>query len=92
MDRWLNVGVKGSAAWPKEEMTVEFRQHKFLLTPATRETEQSIHVKLRELSQIEALTLINRFLSVLSWCADQPDEGSIRLVRHGGSGRRPATV
>ena len=74
MDRWLNVGVKGSAAWPKEEMIVEFGRHKLLLKPATRETEQSIHIKLRGISDLEALTLINRFLSVLAWCSDQPME------------------
>jgi hypothetical protein len=74
MDRWLNVGVKGSAAWPSEEMAVEFGRHKLLLKPAKRETEQSIHIKLHDLSQVEALTLINRFLSVLAWCGDQPME------------------
>ncbi len=81
MDRWLNVGVIGSATWPPEETTVEFGRHKLLLKPATRETEQSIHIKLRGISQVEALTLVNRFLSVLSWCADQPMEN-----RYGWSG------
>ena len=81
MDRWLNVGVKGSAVWPTEETTVEFGGHKLVLKPATRETEQSVHINLRGISDADALTLINRFLSVLSWCDDQPMEN-----RYGWSG------
>jgi hypothetical protein len=46
MERWLNVGVKGSAIWPTQETTVEFGGHKLLLKPATRGTEQSIHINL----------------------------------------------
>ena len=74
MDRWLNVGIKGSAAWPTEETTVEFGGHKLVLKPATRETEQSIHFNLRGIPDVDALTLINRFLSILSWCGDRPME------------------
>ena len=81
MDRWLNVGVKGSAVWPTEETTVEFGGHKLVLKPATRETEQSVHINLRGISDVDALTLINRFLSILSWCDDQPMEN-----RYGWSG------
>jgi hypothetical protein len=33
-----------------------------------------VHVNLRGISDFEALTLINRFLSLLSWCDDQPME------------------
>ncbi|MGO9058113.1 MAG: hypothetical protein ACLQU2_12145 [Candidatus Binataceae bacterium] len=75
MERWLNIGVKGTAIWPTKETTVEFGGHKLLLKPATRDTEQSIHINLQGISgDVHALTLINRFLSVLSWCADQPME------------------
>ena len=81
MDRWLNVGVKGGAVWPTEETTVEFGGQKLVLKPATRETEQSVHINLRGISDVDALTLINRFLSVLSWCDDQPMEN-----RYGWSG------
>jgi len=81
MDRFLHVGVKGSAVWPTEETTVEFGGHKLVLKPATRETEQSVHINLQGISNVEALTLINRFLSVLSWCDDQPMEN-----RYGWSG------
>lgn len=81
MDRWLNVGVKGRAAWPTEETTVEFGGHRLVLKPATRETDQSVHINLRGISDVDALTLINRFLSTLSWCDDQSMEN-----RYGWSG------
>ncbi len=81
MDHWLNVGVRGSAIWPTAETVVEFGGHKLVLKPATRETEQSVHINLRWISDIDALTLINRFLSIISWCDDQPMEN-----RYGWSG------
>jgi hypothetical protein len=86
MNGWLNVGVRGGAAWPKQETTVEFGGHKLVLKPATRDTEQSVHIKLRGISEVDALTLINRFLSILSWCDDQPMEN-----RYGWAGN-PAPV
>jgi hypothetical protein len=81
MDRWLNVAVKGSASWPTEETTVVFQGKRLILKPATHDTEQSVHINLRGINGAEALTLINRFLSVLSWCDDQPMEN-----RYGWSG------
>ena len=81
MDRWLNVGVKGGAAWPTEETSIEFGGYTLVLKPATRDTDQSVHISLRVISEVEALTLINRFLSILSWCDNQPMEN-----RYGWSG------
>jgi hypothetical protein len=74
MAKWLNVGVKGGAIWPTKETIVEFGDQKLVLKPATRNTEQSVHIKLRGPSDADALTLINRFLSILAWCDDQPME------------------
>lgn len=71
MNCWLNIGVEGSAMWPTVETTVSFGGHDFLLRPATKETEQSIHINLVRISHIDAHTLINRFLSLLSWCDGQ---------------------
>jgi hypothetical protein len=61
VDRWLNVGVIGSAVWPTEETVVPFGGHKMLLKPATRDTEQSIHIELSGVSTVTAMTLIQRF-------------------------------
>lgn len=74
MDDWLNVTVRGTAIWPAEETTVQFGGHTLILKPMKRDTEQSIHINLRGTSEIEAQTIINRFLSLLSWIDDQPME------------------
>jgi hypothetical protein len=71
MDCWLNIGVKGGAIWPATETKINFEGYELILKPATRETEQSIHINLKNISELEAMTLINRFLSILSWCDDQ---------------------
>lgn len=74
MKQYLNVGVEGAACWPTEEKTISFGGHELILKPATRDTEQSVHINLRGIADIDALTLINRFLSILSWCDDQSME------------------
>jgi len=74
MDNWLNVGVVGTAMWPTTETRVQFAEHTLVLRPATRDTSQSIHINLVGISDQDALTLINQFLSVLTWCDDQPME------------------
>jgi len=82
MDNWLNVGVKGHATWPTEDTIIHFGGHELLLKPGTKNTEQSIHVNLKRISNHDALTLINRFLSILSWCDSSPMEN---LYGHSGS-------
>lgn len=71
MDYWLNIGVEGFAIWPSKETAVSFGGRELLLRPATKDTEQSIHINLIGINDVEALTLANRFLSVLSWCDGQ---------------------
>ncbi|MDP3049276.1 MAG: hypothetical protein Q8N12_07615 [Thermodesulfovibrionales bacterium] len=71
MDCWLNIGVLGGACWPTNESKINFGGRELILKPATKDTEQSIHINLKGISDIEALTLINRFLSILAWCDDQ---------------------
>ena len=70
--RFLNVGVDTQVTWPKQEMLVRFDRYHLVLMPRTKEHTQSIHVDLRanHLTDREALTVINRFLSVLAWCDD----------------------
>jgi len=71
--RFLNVGVDTQVTWPKQEMLVQFDRYHLVLMPKTKEHTQSIHVDLHanRLTDREALTVINRFLSVLAWCDDQ---------------------
>ena len=80
--RFLNVGVDNQVTWPREEMLIEFDRSRFVLMPKTREHVQSIHVDLHanRLSTEEAVTVINRFLSLLTWCDDQYTSRTRRLV------------
>lgn len=81
MHRWLHIGVLGGACWPTNESKITFGGHELILKPATKDTEQSVHINLKGISDIEAITLINRFLSILAWCDDQGMENF-----DGGSG------
>ncbi len=74
MDNWINVQIKGDAAWPIKEKKIKFGGHELLLKPLTKTTEPSVHINLKGITEKEALTLINRFLSILSWCDDVPME------------------
>jgi len=69
MDNWLNLGINGGGCWPKIETKITFGGHELLLKPATGVTEQSAHVNLnKKISWVDAMTLVSRFLSILSWC------------------------
>jgi hypothetical protein len=71
--RFVNVGVDNQVTWPKEETLVQFDRYTLVLMPMTRDHVQSIHIDLvaNKLSGHDALTVINRFLSVMTWCDDQ---------------------
>lgn len=71
--RFLNIGVDNQVTWPREEMLIEFDHYRLVLMPKTNEHVQSIHIDLHanRLSMEEAMTVINRFLSLLTWCDDQ---------------------
>lgn len=71
--RFLNVGVDNQVTWPREEMLIEFDRYKLVLMPKTNDHVQSVHIDLNanQLSMEEAITVINRFLSLLTWCDDQ---------------------
>lgn len=70
---YLNIGVDNQVDWPREELLVDFDSYKLVLMPKTAENIQSVHIDLRSnnLSMEEARTVINRFLSWLTWCDDQ---------------------
>ncbi len=69
---WLNCGVTTQAPWPKEKKEVKYGGHTFVLMPLTKDHSASIHIELRGISDVEGLTLINRFLSALGWKCDEP--------------------
>lgn len=71
--RFLNIGVENQLTWPREETVVQFDRYKLVLMPKTKDSVQSIHIDLtaNSLTDREALTVINRFLSIMTWCDDQ---------------------
>ena len=81
--RFINIGVENQVTWPKQETLVKFDQYQMVLMPKTREHVQSIHVDLTAnyLSDREAMTIINRFLSIMTWCDDQ-----FAIAQNGWSG------
>jgi hypothetical protein len=70
---FLNIGIDNQVTWPDKEMLIEFDRYKFVLMPKTKDHVQSIHIDLdaNRLSMEDAMTVINRFLSLLTWCDDQ---------------------
>lgn len=70
--RFLNIGVENQVTWPKEETLARFDRYQLVLMPKTADHVQSIHIDLAEnrLDNRSARTVINRFLSVMSWCDD----------------------
>jgi hypothetical protein len=75
---------------PRQEMVAKFDRYQFVLMPKTQEHVQSIHVDLaaNKLSDREAQTVINRFLSIMTWCDHQ---FAIALVRQSRSRRSTAS-
>jgi hypothetical protein len=67
---FLNLGVDTHATWPKEPARVLFAGHHLVLFPKTTDNAHSISIDLanERLDSGQARTLINRFLSLLSWC------------------------
>jgi hypothetical protein len=91
--RYLTKGVDNQVFWPRKETLVTFDRYTLVLFPKTKEHVQSISIDLTEnkLSLKEASTVINRFLSVLTWCDDQfavAHEGSAGSPIPGPVGRR----
>jgi hypothetical protein len=81
--RFLNVGVDNQVTWPKEEKLVKFDRYHLVLMPKSAENVQSVHLDLvaNQLDEHQAMTIINRFLSVMVWCDD-----NFAIAQHGWSG------
>ena len=71
--RFLNVGVENQVTWPKEEAVVQFDRYALVLMPKTKTHISSVHIDLttNKISDREARTVVNRFLSIMTWCDDQ---------------------
>lgn len=71
---WLNKSVYGYGVWPDKEKEVLIADKTFVLCPLTRDKQASIHIDLltEKISLDDAVALMNRFLSHLSWFDHQP--------------------
>jgi hypothetical protein len=72
--RFLNLRVDAQVKWPKEPTRMEFGGYHLVLFPKTKENSHSVSIDLsvERISAADARSLINRMLSVMSWCDDQP--------------------
>jgi hypothetical protein len=70
---FLNLPVDTAVAWPRDPTLVTFSGYELVLFPSTNDNTHSISIDLanQRLSGDAARTLLNRFLSLLSWCEDQ---------------------
>jgi hypothetical protein len=86
--RFLNIGVDNQVTWPSEETHIKFDCYTLVLFPKTKENVQSVHMDLtaNRLDLREAMTIVNRFLSVMAWCDD-----NFAIAQDGWSGN-PAPV
>lgn len=69
---YLNMGVENHVTWPKEEQLISFDKYELVLMPRTKDHAASVHIDLiwNKVSHVEAMTVINRLLSVMSWVDD----------------------
>ena len=64
---------------------MKFDRYHFVLMPKTRDNVQSIHIDLiaNGLTDRKAMTVINRYLSIMTWCDD-----GFAVAQYGWSGSR----
>jgi len=79
----LHLGVDNQVAWPSAEMPVNFEGYQLIRMPKTRDHTTSISVDLvgQRITSEEAVSLINRFLSLMTWCDD-----NYAILQEGWSG------
>jgi hypothetical protein len=81
--RFLNIAVDTHVTWPNEPTRMEFGGHRFVLFPKTKDNSHSISIDLvsENITADGARTLLNRFLSLMSWCDRQH-----AILKYGWSG------
>jgi hypothetical protein len=80
---FLNLAVDNQVTWPPVETVVNFERYRLILMPPTREHTTSIHIDLagQGITSEKAVSLINRFLSLMTWCDD-----NYAILQEGWSG------
>ena len=70
----MNLRVDAQVTWPKEPTRVAFGGYHLVLFPKTNTHSHSVSIDLthEQISADNARSLINRMLSIMSWCDDHP--------------------
>ena len=71
MTRWMNLGVSGECGWPDSQIEVSFSTTRFILMPQTSINSASIHLETHSNDNLDEMTTVNRFLSIVSWADKQ---------------------
>jgi hypothetical protein len=80
MKRWMIVTVETEIEWPTDETTVEFADHTLVIRPPSGDAAADVRLEYdHPQSEHEALEVICRFLSALSWWHHRPCRGRQRI-------------
>jgi hypothetical protein len=71
MTQWMNLGVSGECGWPDSQIEVSFGTTRFILMPQTSINSASIHLETHSNDNLDEMTTVNRFLSIVSWSDKQ---------------------
>jgi hypothetical protein len=87
--RWLTVGLESGIHWPTTEVSLAYQGQEFLLRPETEKLAPSVALAHDPpLTDRDALLLIRRFLSALSWV----ERGHLRETINFGTGGSPGGI
>jgi hypothetical protein len=67
----MNLGVSGECGWPDSQIEVSFGTTRFILMPQTNTNSASIHLETHSNDNLDEMTAVNRFLSIVSWADKQ---------------------
>src|SRR2546430_620584 len=81
MKRWMIITVETELEWPAEETTVLFMGQTLILRPPNANSAPDVRLQYEHpQSEREAIEIISRFLSALSWWQRCPVRGRLRLA------------
>jgi hypothetical protein len=71
MTQWMNLGVSGESGWPDSQIEVRFGTTRLILMPQRSINSASIHIETHSNDNLDEMTTVNRFLSIVSWVDKQ---------------------
>jgi hypothetical protein len=79
---WLVINIEPKMPWPSITQSFEFEDHEVWLIPITEDAYPGLAVRNARLPRDEALAMLYRALSMISWLEDG---GAVVVSRGGGS-------